>query len=89
MLKKKVLRNMMVHYYKFIFFQTYILEELFSPIITPIWLLFRLRPKSLELVDFFRHNTVDVAGVGDVCSFAQMDIKKHGHPQVCTFQIYN
>ncbi|CAL1538792.1 unnamed protein product [Lymnaea stagnalis] len=59
----------------------YILEELLSPLFTPFWLLFLLRPKSIQIVDFFRCFTVEVAGVGDVCSFAQMDIKKHGNPQ--------
>lgn len=59
----------------------YLVEELFSPIITPFILCFSLRHKSLQIVDFFRNFTVDVAGVGDVCSFAQMDIKKHGNPQ--------
>lgn len=37
-------------------------------------------PKTLDIIDFFRNFTVTVVGVGDVCSFAQMDIKKHGHP---------
>jgi autophagy-related protein 9 len=59
----------------------YIIEELLSPIVTPFWLFFCLRRKSAQIVDFFRCFTVDVAGVGDVCSFAQMDIKKHGSPQ--------
>lgn len=43
-------------------------------------LLFSLRPRSLDIVDFFRNFTVSVVGVGDVCSFAQMDIRKHGNP---------
>ncbi|KAH9496881.1 Autophagy- protein 9A [Bulinus truncatus] len=59
----------------------YIIEELLSPLFTPFWLFFLLRPKSQQIVDFFRCFTVEVAGVGDVCSFAQMDIKKHGNPQ--------
>ncbi|GFN75657.1 autophagy-related protein 9 [Plakobranchus ocellatus] len=59
----------------------YILEELLSPIFTPFWLLFCLRPKSAQIVDFFRCFTVEVSGVGDVCSFAQMDIKKHGNQE--------
>ncbi|XP_064647914.1 autophagy-related protein 9A-like [Lineus longissimus] len=59
----------------------YLLEELFSPIITPLILCFSLRHKSLELVDFYRNFTVEVIGVGDVCSFAQMDIKRHGNPE--------
>jgi autophagy-related protein 9 len=60
--------------------QMYLLNELFSPFITPFVLLLNVRPKSLELVDFFRNFTVSVVGVGDVCSFAQMDVRKHGNP---------
>ncbi|XP_068406285.1 autophagy-related protein 9B [Eschrichtius robustus] len=56
-------------------------EELLSPLLTPLFLLFWFRPRALEIIDFFRHFTVDVAGVGDICSFALMDVKRHGHPQ--------
>ncbi|TRY90248.1 hypothetical protein DNTS_005108 [Danionella cerebrum] len=59
----------------------FILEELLSPIVTPFILIFVLRSKALEIIDFFRNFTVDVAGVGDICSFAQMDIRRHGNPQ--------
>ncbi|XP_026229894.1 autophagy-related protein 9B isoform X2 [Anabas testudineus] len=58
----------------------FILEELLSPIITPFILIFLLRNKSLEIIDFFRNFTVEVVGVGDICSFAQMDIRRHGNP---------
>ncbi|KAK5917009.1 hypothetical protein CgunFtcFv8_011936 [Champsocephalus gunnari] len=58
----------------------FILEELISPVVTPIILIFCLRRKSLEIIDFFRNFTVEVIGVGDTCSFAQMDIRQHGHP---------
>lgn len=58
----------------------FILNELFSPFVAPFVLMFSLKPKALDLVDFFRHFTVDVVGVGDVCSFAQLDVRKHGHP---------
>lgn len=58
----------------------FILEELLSPIVTPFILIFHLRNKSLEIIDFFRNFTVEVVGVGDVCSFAQMDIRRHGNP---------
>lgn len=58
----------------------YVLQQLCSPIVTPYILYFHLKPKSLEIVDFFRNFTVEVMGVGDVCSFAQMDVKKHGSP---------
>ncbi|XP_043445853.1 autophagy-related protein 9B [Prionailurus bengalensis] len=58
-----------------------LLEELLSPLLTPLFLLFWFCPRSLEIIDFFHHFTVDVAGVGDICSFALMDVKRHGHPQ--------
>lgn len=65
------------------FFQfrfTHLMNELLSPLITPYVLMFYFRPRSLDLVDFFRNFTVAVVGVGDVCSFAQMDVRKHGNP---------
>ncbi|KAL6081699.1 hypothetical protein STEG23_005606 [Scotinomys teguina] len=58
-----------------------LLEELLSPLLTPLFLFFWFRPRALEIIDFFHHFTVDVAGVGDICSFALMDVKRHGHPQ--------
>ena len=58
----------------------YVLEELLSPLITPFILCFQLRSRALDIVDFFRNFTVEVMGVGDICSFAQMDIRKHGNP---------
>jgi hypothetical protein len=60
--------------------QVYLLEELLSPVITPFILCFHLRSKSLDIVDFYRNFTVEVVGVGDVCSFAQMDVRRHGNP---------
>lgn len=36
----------------------------------------------MDIVDFFRNFTVEVVGVGDTCSFAQMDVRQHGHPAV-------
>ncbi|XP_023245456.1 autophagy-related protein 9A [Copidosoma floridanum] len=59
----------------------HLLEELISPLITPYILCFRLRYKTLDIVDFYRNFTIEVIGVGDVCSFAQMDIRKHGNPR--------
>lgn len=58
----------------------YLINELLSPITTPFILMFHLRPRALDIVDFFRNFTVSVVGVGDVCSFAQMDVRKHGNP---------
>lgn len=59
-----------------------VFEELLSPIFTPLILAFHFRQKAHDFVEFFHNFTVEVAGVGDVCSFAMMDIKKHGHPEV-------
>lgn len=66
----------------------FILEELLSPIVTPFILIFLLRNKSLEIIDFFRNFTVEVVGVGDICSFAQMDIRRHGNPTVSLVPFY-
>merc|ERR1719186_2520314 len=53
----------------------YLIDEVLSPVVTPLILIFQLSHKSQEIVDFFRNFTVDVVGVGDVCSFAQMDVR--------------
>ena len=53
-----------------------------SALVTPFLLCFSIRYKALDIVDFFRNFTVEVVGVGDVCSFAQMDVRKHGNPEV-------
>lgn len=55
---------------------SYILEELISPLVTPFILIFKLQYRAPEIVDFLRNYTVDVQGVGDVCSFAQLDTKR-------------
>ncbi|KAK7110054.1 autophagy-related protein 9A-like [Littorina saxatilis] len=57
----------------------YIVEELLSPIITPFILLLCVRPRAANIVDFLRQFTVEVVGVGDICSFAQMDVRRHGN----------
>ncbi|CAG0891616.1 unnamed protein product, partial [Cyprideis torosa] len=54
------------------------IEELLSPLLTPFILIFVLKPRAKQLVDFLGDFTIDLSGVGDVCSFAQLDIKKHG-----------
>lgn len=58
----------------------HLLEELMSPLLTPYILCFQLRYKALDIVDFYRNFTIEVTGVGDICSFAQMDVRKHGNP---------
>ncbi|XP_015601194.1 autophagy-related protein 9A isoform X2 [Cephus cinctus] len=58
----------------------HLLEELISPLLTPFILCFHMRQRALDIVDFYRNFTLEVTGVGDVCSFAQMDVRKHGNP---------
>lgn len=62
-------------------FQMNLVDELLSPLVTPFILYFSLRPKAAEIVDFLRSFTIEVSGVGDVCSFAEMNVRKHGHPE--------
>ena len=64
--------------------QVYILEELLSPIVVPFIQLLCLRRRAHRIVEFLRNFTADEASVGDVCSFAQMDIRKHGNDKVRT-----
>ncbi|CAG9558666.1 unnamed protein product [Danaus chrysippus] len=63
----------------FQFRAVYILFELLSPLLCPL-VLFQLRTRAVDIVDFYRNFTVSVLGIGDVCSFAQLDIRRHGHP---------
>uniref|UniRef100_A0A1I7T9X6 Autophagy-related protein 9 n=1 Tax=Caenorhabditis tropicalis TaxID=1561998 RepID=A0A1I7T9X6_9PELO len=55
--------------------------ELTSPIFTPFVLLFWLRPRCNQLANFFHDYTERIDGLGDVCSFAVMDVGKHGDPK--------
>lgn len=75
-----IFQNLCYNSCSLFFFQSFLFEELISPLITPMILLFHLKPKALDIVDFFRNFTVEVVGVGDVCSFAQMDVRRHGNP---------
>ena len=74
---------------KKVFLQVYFLEELLSPFTTPIVLCFFLRRKSLQIIDFLRQCTIEVAGVGDVCSFSQLNVAKTGDLKVKFFRKLN
>ena len=54
------------------------LEEIFSLILTPFILWFALPKCSDRIVDFFREFTIEVDGLGRICSFAEFDFKKAG-----------
>ncbi|GMS80172.1 hypothetical protein PENTCL1PPCAC_2347, partial [Pristionchus entomophagus] len=57
-----------------------LLEEIFSPFITPFVLIFHIRPGCRSILSFLVDNTERVEGLGDVCSFALLDVAKHGDP---------
>ncbi|RWS30131.1 autophagy-related protein 9A-like isoform X1 [Leptotrombidium deliense] len=57
-----------------------IFEELISPLVTPYILVKHFRAKSLEIVDFFRNFSLEYPGIGDVCTFAMMNIEQNGNP---------
>ncbi|RKP23906.1 autophagy protein Apg9-domain-containing protein [Syncephalis pseudoplumigaleata] len=58
---------------------TILLQELVAVLVTPFILWFSLPRCSQQIVDFFREFTVQVEGVGYVCSFALFDFKRHGN----------
>eukprot|EP00795_Rhopilema_esculentum_P014049 gene14049-5030_t len=59
--------------------EVYLIEELVSPLLTPFILMLSMRYRAQSIVDFLRNFTVEVTGVGDVCSFAQLDVRRHGN----------
>lgn len=54
-------------------------HELLGVLFTPFILMFSLPKCSDRLVEFFREFTVEVDGLGYVCSFALFDFKRHGN----------
>lgn len=57
-----------------------ITKELFSCFWTPLVFIAWMPRYSASIVDFLRNFTVDMHGVGDICSYAQTDLRKHGSP---------
>lgn len=52
------------------------MEEIFSMVITPFILMFRLPNCSERIVDFFREFSIVVDGLGVVCSYSMFPFKK-------------
>jgi autophagy-related protein 9 len=57
------------------------LQEFTSVLFTPLALWFSLPSCSEQIVDFFREFTVQVDGLGYVCSFSLFDFERHGNPK--------
>ncbi|GAA5912920.1 autophagy protein ATG9 [Sporobolomyces salmoneus] len=54
------------------------LQELSSVLLTPLILIFTLPNCAGNVVDFFREFTIEVEGLGRVCSYAVFDLKNDG-----------
>lgn len=63
----------------FVYKSTTIVEELLSPLVTPYILIRHMRSRALEIIDFFRVYTLELADIGDVCSFSQFNFQQNGH----------
>ncbi|XP_076883509.1 autophagy-related protein 9-like [Bidens hawaiensis] len=56
-----------------------LLEEMASIFLTPYMLIFVVPKWTNDILQFVRDFTVNVEGVGDVCSFSLFDFKNHGN----------
>ncbi|KAL4558687.1 hypothetical protein LXL04_036888 [Taraxacum kok-saghyz] len=56
-----------------------LLEEMASIFLTPFLLIFVVPKRVDDILQFIADFTVDVQGVGDVCSFSTFDFQKHGN----------
>lgn len=55
------------------------LEEVASVLFTPFILYFVMPSSADGIVDFVASSTVEVPGVGHICSFAAFDVQRHGN----------
>lgn len=56
-----------------------LMQELISVVMTPFYLIFHMPDKAEDILAFIRDHTDYVDGIGDVCSFAQFDLARHGN----------
>ncbi|KAG2327640.1 hypothetical protein Bca4012_036648 [Brassica carinata] len=56
-----------------------LLEEIASIFITPFLLMFVVPKRVDDILQFIRNFTVDIEGVGNVCSFSAFDFANHGN----------
>lgn len=69
--------------------QVYVLEDLFSPLITPYRLFCISEETCKDIVEFFANYTASLDAVGSICSFSQLDIGEHGSAEVrCLIMLY-
>ncbi|KAI8613524.1 autophagy protein Apg9-domain-containing protein [Chytriomyces sp. MP71] len=60
---------------------TQFLVEILSVLLAPFILYYSLPATAESVIDFFRDFTVDMDGVGFVCSFAAFDLTRNGNPR--------
>ncbi|KAL3644895.1 autophagy protein atg9 [Castilleja foliolosa] len=56
-----------------------LLEEMTSIFLTPYLLLFVVPKRVDDILQFVMEFTVDVEGVGHICSFSLFDFRNHGN----------
>nr|GEY04218.1 autophagy-related protein 9 [Tanacetum cinerariifolium] len=56
-----------------------LLEEMASIFLTPFLLIFVVPERVDDILEFIQEYTIDVEGVGHVCSFSLFDFRKHGN----------
>uniref|UniRef100_A0A1J3HQT2 Autophagy-related protein 9 n=1 Tax=Noccaea caerulescens TaxID=107243 RepID=A0A1J3HQT2_NOCCA len=56
-----------------------LLEEIASIFITPFLLMFVVPKRVDDILEFIRNYTVDIEGVGNVCSFSAFNFESHGN----------
>ena len=58
--------------------------EMLSVVLTPAVLCFSLPPCAPDILEFIRHHTTYVDGVGAVCDYSTFDLNKYGNEEFAT-----
>ena len=58
--------------------------EMLSVILTPVVLCFSLPPCAPDILEFIRHHTSYVDGVGAVCDYSTFNLNKYGNDEFAT-----
>ncbi len=58
--------------------------EMLSVILAPVVLCFSLPPCAQDVLEFIRHHTTYVDGVGAVCDYSTFDLNKYGNEEFAT-----
>ncbi|KAI3385866.1 hypothetical protein SNEBB_006476 [Seison nebaliae] len=73
--KSSTTRNELADMFQYTF--VWLLEELLSPIMTPLALYYYVRPKSNEMLSFFSYYTKETKDIGDICDLGLFNTAKY------------